>query len=132
MKYLFDTNVWIAIQRGNKKVGDRWRQENSDSIFLCTPSLAELYDGVTKSARKQENAKFVDEILFQHDCLIFGVQEAKRNAELVNAAYGKNQTGKVMDLQIAAVASAHGLRIVTHDVVDFGRIPGIEFEDWEA
>jgi tRNA(fMet)-specific endonuclease VapC len=128
MKYLFDTNVWIAIQRGNKKIGDRWRQESPDSVFLCTPSLAELYQGVLKSAKKQENARFVDEILFQHDCLTFGVPEAKRYAELVNAVYAKNQTGKVMDLQIAAV----GLRIVTHDVVDFGRIPGIDFEDWEA
>jgi tRNA(fMet)-specific endonuclease VapC len=132
MKYLFDTNVWIAIQRGNQKVGDRWRQRDADSVFLCTPALAELYQGVLKSAKKEQNVKFVEQILFQHDCLVFGVAESKRYAELVNAMYANNQTGKVMDLQIAAVASVHGLRVVTHDVEDFGRVPGIEIEDWES
>jgi tRNA(fMet)-specific endonuclease VapC len=39
---------------------------------------------------------------------------------------------KTMDLQIAAIALAHGLRVVTHDIADFGRIPGIDMEDWQA
>ena len=132
MKYLFDTNVWAAIQRGDQGIGDRWRKQDVGSVFLCARVLAELFHGAIKSARREENVKFVESILFQHDCLAFGVFEAKRYAELVNAVYANNQTGKVMDLEIAATASVHGLRIVTHDTEDFGKIPGIEIEDWQA
>jgi len=32
---------------------------------------------------------------------------------------------------IAAVAVVNGLTIVTHIVREFGRIPGLDIEDWE-
>ncbi len=35
------------------------------------------------------------------------------------------------DLLIAATARAHDLIVVTHDVREFGRVPGLEIEDWE-
>lgn len=36
------------------------------------------------------------------------------------------------DLMIAATALAHGYTLVTHDISDFGRVPGLMIEDWEA
>ena len=36
------------------------------------------------------------------------------------------------DLLIAATAMAHGLTLVTHNVDEFGRIPGLDIEDWEV
>ena len=123
MKYLFDTNVWIAIQRGNQRIGIRWRQQDVDSVFLCTPALAELYQGALISAKRDENMKFVDDILLQHDCLAFGVPEAKRYAEIVKTMYAKNQSGKAIDLQIAATAAVHGLTVVTRNTRDFSSFP---------
>jgi tRNA(fMet)-specific endonuclease VapC len=36
------------------------------------------------------------------------------------------------DLQIAAIALAHGCTLVTHNVREFGRVPALVFEDWES
>jgi tRNA(fMet)-specific endonuclease VapC len=36
------------------------------------------------------------------------------------------------DLQIAAIALVHGLTLVTHNVQDFNRIPGLHMVDWLA
>ena len=36
------------------------------------------------------------------------------------------------DLMIAAVALAHGLIMVTHNVAEFARVPGLTVEDWES
>jgi len=44
MKYLFDTNVWIAIHRGNQAIRHHWEQQMPDAVFACAPVLAELYE----------------------------------------------------------------------------------------
>jgi tRNA(fMet)-specific endonuclease VapC len=36
------------------------------------------------------------------------------------------------DLQIAAIALAHGCTVVTHNTSEFSRIPGLTLEDWES
>jgi len=35
------------------------------------------------------------------------------------------------DLLIAAIAVAHHLRLVTHNVTEFSRVPQLILEDWE-
>ena len=34
------------------------------------------------------------------------------------------------DLMIAATALAHNLTLITHNVKEFSRVPGLLFEDW--
>jgi tRNA(fMet)-specific endonuclease VapC len=36
------------------------------------------------------------------------------------------------DLLIASIAVAHNLTLVTHNTGEFGRIPGLQIQDWEA
>ncbi len=36
------------------------------------------------------------------------------------------------DLQIAAIALAHRCTLVTHNVAEFQRVPGLTVEDWES
>lgn len=37
-----------------------------------------------------------------------------------------------LDLQIAAIALAHQLTLVTHNIREFSRIPQLRLEDWET
>jgi tRNA(fMet)-specific endonuclease VapC len=36
------------------------------------------------------------------------------------------------DLLIAAIAHANGRILVTHNTSEFGRVPGLVIEDWQA
>lgn len=35
-------------------------------------------------------------------------------------------------VQIAAIARANDLTLVTHNVAEFGRVPGLLVEDWQV
>jgi tRNA(fMet)-specific endonuclease VapC len=37
-----------------------------------------------------------------------------------------------MDLRIAAIALAHDMTVLSRNLVDFGRVPGLRVEDWTA
>jgi tRNA(fMet)-specific endonuclease VapC len=36
-----------------------------------------------------------------------------------------------LDIQIAAIALAHGCTLVTHNTAEFSRVQGLRFEDWQ-
>jgi tRNA(fMet)-specific endonuclease VapC len=36
------------------------------------------------------------------------------------------------DLMIASIAMANGLILITHNTREFGRVVGLQIEDWEA
>jgi tRNA(fMet)-specific endonuclease VapC len=35
------------------------------------------------------------------------------------------------DMLIAAIAVANGLTLITHNTDEFGRVPGLDLDDWE-
>lgn len=36
------------------------------------------------------------------------------------------------DMQIAAIALANGLTLITHNTTEFSRVPGLMIEDWQV
>jgi len=45
-----------------------------------------------------------------------------------------SQAGRIIgpyDLQIAAIALANGLVLVTHNTAEFSRVDGLKLKDWE-
>jgi tRNA(fMet)-specific endonuclease VapC len=99
---------------------------------VCSVVRMELMFGALRSQRCEENCQHVARFLSVLPSLPIDDRVADRAAETharltaAGAKIGPN------DLMIAAVALAHGLTLVTHNLSEFGRVSGLSVADWEA
>ena len=132
MIYLLDTNVCIGYLNGRAfRVMQRLRTLPDENVAVCSIVKAELFYGAMRRnnpaqtlANQQEFLnRFVSLPFDDRAALIFG----RIRAEL--AALG-TPIGPY-DLQIAAIALANNLTLVTHNTREFSRVEGLRIEDWQ-
>ena len=93
---------------------------------------AELLYGTLRSTRMSENLALLDRFFAPFPSLPFDDACADRTARIrTDLARAGNPIGPY-DLMIAGTALAHDLTLVTHNVGEFARVPGLAIEDWEA
>jgi len=133
MIYLLDTNVCIKLlNNSNKLVVKRLAQQEPKNINLCSIIEFELYYGAYHSQKSPQNIKKLDRFFCQFKVLNFDSNCAKI-AGLIRSQLNKKGTPiGVYDLQIASIALAHDLILVTHNISEFSRIDGLKYEDWET
>jgi tRNA(fMet)-specific endonuclease VapC len=131
MKYLLDTNICIALIRQKPAVLiQQLTSLQPGDAGISSITLAELFHGVGKSARPEQNMSALEQFLLPLDLADFDL-----NAAL---AYGKiradlERTGQLigsMDMLIAAHAVSLGAIMVTNNVQEFQRVKGLFVEDW--
>ena len=131
MGVIVDTSVLVAAERGDldlprvlaeKKLG-------AASIGIAAITASELLHGVhraTDAGRRAQRAARVDRLLDAMPIYAFGLSEARRHAELwAHLARGGTPIG-AHDMLIAATAMARGDALLTLNVDEFGRVPGLE------
>lgn len=134
MNYLLDTNAVVALLR-NKPTGVRERyreaEKSGDYLALSSVVLFELWYGVEKSGRVQENTERLRVLLSGDlDLLDFDDEDAQV-AGRVRAALEKVGTPiGAYDLLIAGQALRRGLTVVTANTSEFSRVVGLSLEDW--
>ena len=131
--FLLDTNACIRILNGSSpRLVARLRAHEPAEIRLAAVVRAELLHGARRSARAAENLRLLARFFEPLVCLPFDDACAERYGQLrvelerAGTPIGPN------DLLIAATALALDLVLVTHNVAEFSRVPGLRFEDWEA
>jgi tRNA(fMet)-specific endonuclease VapC len=101
-----------------------------DDIGVAMMTVAELWFGALKSTDPARGRALTDAFLRPLVLLPFEQDAAERygHARLHLEARG-TPIGE-RDLIIAATALAYGLTVVTNNVSEFGRVPGLDVEDW--
>jgi len=130
VKFLLDTNTCIYALKQRGQVVERLRECLPDDVGVAIITVAELWFGARKSARPQATRREMQAFLRPLQVLPFDQAAAEAYAEL---RYQLETSGRPIgerDLLIASVAIARRLVVVTHNVSEFGRVPGLSVEDW--
>jgi tRNA(fMet)-specific endonuclease VapC len=133
MKYLLDTNTCIRYINGRApQIREHMRAVSDSDIAISTVTQGEMYAGSAKSQTPQRSRTRQDAFFIRFASLPFAEAAADEFGRI--RAYLERAGTPVgpYDMQIAAIAVANGLIVVTHNTKEFERVPGLKIEDWEA
>ena len=129
-RYLLDSNICSAWLKNNKRVVDRIVSTGENQIYLCTPVKAELWYGACQSQRVTENQASLMMLFNGFNSVTFE-DKAALHFGFIRAHLSRLGTPiGPYDLQIAAIAVANDLTLVTHNTREFIRVPELMLEDW--
>jgi tRNA(fMet)-specific endonuclease VapC len=132
MIYLLDTNTCIVYLKGlNLKLKQRLESQTLNNIVVCSVVKSELFYGAIKSKKSQENLLKQKIFLNKFISLPFDDQCTEIYGKIRTELEQKGTPIGAYDLQIASIAIANNLILVTHNVREFQRISNLQIEDWE-
>lgn len=130
--YLLDTNVCIHLLNGDHpQITGHLASLKPKVIRLCTIVQQELYFGAYRSTKVQQNLDKLKRFLELFTVLDFDESAARIAGEIQAELRKQGSPIGAYDIQIAAVALANNLIVVTHNVREFQRIKNLRYEDWE-
>ncbi len=133
MPYLLDTNACVAYpRRRNALLTQRFRARSAADLHLCSVVKAELFRGILRSSRSAAERARLGAFMQPYLSLVFDDVAAAVFARLRFHLESLGTPIGPYDLQIASIALVHQLTLVTHNVAEFSRVPGLIVEDWEV
>jgi tRNA(fMet)-specific endonuclease VapC len=130
MRYLLDANAVIGLLNNTSpKLARRARNENPADVGISAVVAHELFYGAFKSRRTAQNLAIVDALQFA--VLAFDKEDARKAGEIRAFLAIRGTPIGAYDVLIAGQAAARELILVSHNIGEFGRVPGLRVEDWE-
>jgi len=129
-----DTNIVVVALRRNvpPQVVDRFRRQQPSGLVVPELVRAELLHGCLKSERPAANLEAVRRFLAPFGRLPFGAEAAEHYAEIRAELERRGEVIGPNDLIIAATVRAANAVLVTNNVAEFRRVPGLVCEDWTS
>jgi tRNA(fMet)-specific endonuclease VapC len=130
VKFLLDTNTCVYAIKRVPSVIERLQALSPDDLGVAVITLAELWFGARKSSRPERTRASVDAFLQPFEIVPLDKDAAEAYAEIRLRLERLGRPIGERDLLIASIARSRALTVVTHDVGEFGRVPGLTVEDW--
>ncbi|MFK3773662.1 tRNA(fMet)-specific endonuclease VapC [Pseudomonas sp. NPDC089406] len=130
LRYMLDTNICIfTIKNKPQQVREAFNRHHGQ-LAISTVTLMELVYGAEKSAVPERNLAVVEGFIARLEVLDYDDLGAAHTAQLrAELAKAGTPIGPY-DQMIAGHARARGLVLVTNNVREFQRVPGLRVEDW--
>ena len=130
MIYLLDTNVCVRFLNGRApNVRLRMMNVPKSDILVSSITKTEMWHGALKSQSPTRTRARQDHFFSNFVSLPFDDVAAERCA-LIRFQLSAQPIGP-LDALIASIALANNLVLVTHNTREFGRVAGLQLEDWE-
>lgn len=131
---MIDGSVFIDLERSGRQPADLARAYPDDRFSMAVITVSELWHGMYRAnstRQRQQHEAFVDAILQAFEVIPFDLRVARQHAFTWTQLVRTGRKIKAHDLLIAATALAHGFTVLTRDVQDFSRVPGLAVRVFE-
>jgi len=130
LTYMLDTNICIYVMKNYPQ--DLKEKFNLLAEQLCISSitLGELHYGAEKSVRRADNLTAIEHFVARLDVLPFAAKAAAHYGQVRAELERAGTPCGPHDMQIGGHARSEGLIVVTNNLREFSRIPGIRVENW--
>ena len=128
-KYLLDTNICIALLRGNRDIARKIIDLGEGACHLSIITLSELMFGDYYSKREEQEVPKVKQFVERFP--VISLSESVEEYAIIKTRL--RSSGILIDefdLMIAASALAGGYTLVTDNIKHFQRITDLKLENW--
>ncbi len=130
IRYLLDSNAVIALLEDPESgISRRALRRRPGELGLSAIVSHELYYGAFKSSQRRHNLDRFDRLPLE--VLPFDRDDSRHAGEIRALLTKRGRPIGPYDVLIAGQARARRLTLVTHNVKEFARVPGLRVEDWE-
>jgi tRNA(fMet)-specific endonuclease VapC len=135
VRYLLDTNIISAPLRSEPNVDViRRLREHEREIAIPAPVWHELRFGcarLAQSRRREIIERYIEDVVLESfPILEYGWKAADWHARERARLIAVGRTPPFVDGQIAAIAYANGLTLVTSNTRDFRHFEGLNIQSW--
>ena len=131
--FMLDTDTCIFLMRGDFQIlADKVQSVPLQQQVMSAVTFAELTYGVQASAvaKRKQNQAVLDSLALHLAILDWPQDAAKHYAEIRADLKKRGAQIGAADLMISSHSRAIGAVIVTNNVKDFGRVKGLQVENW--
>lgn len=131
MGFLIDSSAFIVIDRQQGSLENLKLHVGQSPIGIASVTVSELLVGLFLSpvgARRRRRELFINSILDDVSILPLDLNVARVHAQFWADLQRRGLMIGRHDLIIAATAVTHGLVVLTHNVREFNRVPGLSVQ----
>lgn len=132
MIYLLDTNACIHHLKFSGSPVTQQLRTHLPNCAICAITKSELFYGAMRSDAPTQSLKNQQDFLALLPCLPFDEQAASIHGRIRAQLANQGTPIGPYDSQIASIALAYDLTLITNNVGEFRRVENLKIEDWQA
>jgi len=129
---MLDTNVCIRVIRDKPEKSRERFEAETGKLAISTIVLHELHGGIHRSYAAERHLEELEAFLPNVTIVDFDNGAAVHSAEIKADLLRRGCIIGPNDLLIAGHACSLGLKLITGNLREFGRVDGLRCEDWLA
>jgi tRNA(fMet)-specific endonuclease VapC len=130
LTYMLDTSICIYVMKNYPLHLREKFNALAEQLCISSISFGELHYGAEKSARRAENLTAIEHFVARLEVLPFADKAAAHYGQVRAELERAGTPCGPHDMQIGGHARSEGLIVVTNNMREFARMPGVRAESW--
>ncbi|MDO8660491.1 MAG: PIN domain-containing protein [Candidatus Woesearchaeota archaeon] len=129
---IIDTSFIIDLMRGNLPAKTKLvlLESLSTPLIIPTPTIFELCAGAEQSSDPSKELIKINSVLAGQTICVLDLESAQLGGKIHGLLKRKGQSIDLGDSLIAGIALTHHEPVLTRNVKDFSRVPGLRVETY--